>query len=95
MKILGLQRLDARTIGCCYERDGQPHKVTVQVLVDGEIRGLQLTDISPEERWRLYNSPEGLDFIRHLWIFLDGEPLTLPIELKIAAKHEGVEKRAS
>lgn len=86
MRITNLRRIDDRTVECCYQDDSDRHKVKVKLLVDGDIKGLQLIGLSSEVRRRLHNSPEGLDFSQQLWKFFAGEQLALPIELKCLTK---------
>jgi len=86
MKILELRRLDAQTVFCTFEHEGKTYTVKVQALTEGDVKGLYLTDIPQDERLRLYNAPEGLDFTRQLWKFFDGQQLQLPLELSMFVK---------
>ncbi len=88
MRILELHRLGERTASCVYEDEWGQYTIKVSLLVDGDIKGLQLKEIAPDVRRRLYDSPEGLDFAKQLRRYFDGEKLVVPIELGCAAKSE-------
>ena len=81
MRISKLKRLDKTSAECSLEYGDHRCTAIVKLLLDGEIRGLRLSGLSPEEKHHLYNAPEGIDFTRQLWRFFDGENLTTPIEL--------------
>jgi hypothetical protein len=85
MRITNLKRIDERNVECTFEYDGRRCTAIVNLLIDGDIRGLNLKGISPDERRHLYDAPEGIDFTRQLWRFFDGEELAVPIELQSSA----------
>ncbi len=86
MRITKLARLDTSSVECSLEYDDHRCTAIVELLVDGNIRGLQLSGLSPEEKHHLYNAPEGIDFTRQLWRFFDGEHLTMPIDLQASGR---------
>ncbi len=86
MRITKLKRLGKGSVECSLEYDKHCCSAIVNFLVDGEIRGLQLSGLSPEEKRHLYNAPEGIDFTRQMWRFVDGENLTAPIELQASGR---------
>ncbi len=88
MKITKLKRLDNHNIECSFEYDDHRCTAIVNLLIDGDIRGLHLSGISSEAKRYLYNAPEGIDFTRQLWKFFDGEQLTMPIELQSSVRAE-------
>ena len=85
MKILTLTRLSPKLIGCSFEHDGQRYDMKVELFTEGAVRGLQLLDLPRDEKQRLYNAREGLELTQVLWQYIDGKPLTLPINLKVHA----------
>ena len=82
MRITKLKRLDKTSVECSLEYGDHRCTAIVKLLLDGEIRGLHLSGLSPEEKHHLYNAPEGIDLTRQLWRFFDGENLTTPIDLQ-------------
>ena len=86
MRILDLRRLDGQNVLCTFEHDGKTYTITVRALIEGTVKGLYLDDLPRDERQRLYNAPEGLDFTRQIWKFFDGENLHLPLELSMLVK---------
>ena len=86
MRILSLKRIDRQTAECALEYNGCRYLIAVKLVEDGDIRALQLTGISPHERWEIYNAREGIEFTRQLWKFFDGAALCLPLELSECVK---------
>ena len=86
MRIAKLKRLDKDSVECFLEYGDRRCTAFVKLLVDGEIRGLQLSGLSPDEKRHLYNPPEGIDFTKQMWRFFDGESLTTPIELQTSVR---------
>jgi len=86
MKITHLQRLNDKTVQCSVEDRGRHLNVDFNLLIDGDIRGLQLSGLSSADKWLLQNSPAGLDLTRQIWKYFDGETLALPIELHALEK---------
>lgn len=82
MRSLSLKKLSDNRVECCLETEGKRLILDVALMVDGDVRGLVLNGVSKEDKWRLYRSPESLDFTHQLWNYANGEEVQLPLTLK-------------